>query len=115
MRRVRDGVEAWRKGDVEAFGRLITASGESSIRNYECGAPPLIQLYELLVEAQGVHGARFSGAGFRGCCLALVEPDKAEAAAALVRDAYARRHPHLADSAGMMICQMGDGARKVTQ
>jgi galacturonokinase len=115
MRRVRGGVEAWRKGDVEEFGRLITASGESSICNYECGAPPLIRLYELLVDTRGVYGARFSGAGFRGCCLALVEPDKADAAAAMVRDAYARRYPDLANSAGMMLCQLGDGARKVTE
>ena len=103
------------KGDLREFGRLITTSGESSIRNYECGAPPLIELYKLLVDTRGVYGARFSGAGFRGCCLALVEPDKADGAAALVRDAYARRYPDLANSAGMMRCQLGDGARRVTE
>ena len=99
MERVRDGVEAWRRGDLSAFGRLITASGESSIRNYECGSPPLVALYELLVETDGIYGARFSGAGFRGCCVALAEPERAAAAAARVRNSYLQRFPELADNA----------------
>lgn len=31
------GLEAWASGDLEDFGRLVTASGRSSIENYECG------------------------------------------------------------------------------
>jgi galacturonokinase len=53
-RRVRQGVEAWRSGDLDRFGALMTASGESSIRLYECGTPPLIDLYHTLVETEGV-------------------------------------------------------------
>ena len=70
------------------FGRLISASGESSIRNYECGCPPLVDLYEILISIDGVYGARFSGAGFRGCCLALVAAGAAEQAAAAVLRRY---------------------------
>ncbi|CAH8253286.1 unnamed protein product [Arabidopsis lyrata] len=54
-------------GNLEEFGNLISASGLSSIENYECGAEPLIQIYKILLKAPGVYGARFSGAGFRGC------------------------------------------------
>jgi galacturonokinase len=111
MERVARGVEAWRRGDLAAFGRLVTDSGRSSIELYECGAPPLVELYRLLVETEGVYGARFSGAGFRGCCLALVEPSRAEAAARHVREAYAARFPDLAGRAGTMICRSDDGAR----
>ena len=50
---------------------------DSSIRQYETGAPALIDLAAILNETPGVHGARFSGAGFRGCCVALVEADAA--------------------------------------
>nr|KJB53701.1 hypothetical protein B456_009G002000 [Gossypium raimondii] len=35
--RVRKGLEAWASGDLRAFGELMTASGLSSIKNYECG------------------------------------------------------------------------------
>ena len=88
----------------------MTASGESSIRNYECGSPPLIDLYHTLVETEGVHGARFSGAGFRGCCVALVEPQAVEQVASRVGSTYARRHPDLAEHASIVACDTADGA-----
>jgi hypothetical protein len=37
--------------------------------------------YEILPKAPGVLGARFSGSGYRGCYLAIVEPDRADEAA----------------------------------
>jgi galactokinase len=109
--RVERGVAAWRRGDIEEFGHLMTASGESSIGNYECGSPPLIDLYHILIETKGVYGARFSGAGFRGCCIALVEPEAASEAAATAYAAYARRHPDLAQNARVFLCRSADGAR----
>ncbi len=110
MRRVQQGTTAWRRGDLQEFGRLITESGASSIHNYQCGAPPLIDLYHILTETPGVYGARFSGAGFRGCCLALVEPQQAEEIAQHVHQAYVRLQPDLAPQAWTMLCQPGDGA-----
>ena len=111
VERVKRGVTAWKQGNLEEFGRLMTASGESSIRNYECGAPPLIDLYHILIETEGVYGARFSGGGFRGCCVALVDPEIALQAAAEVREAYAARHPDLAENAPVLVCHTDDGAR----
>jgi galactokinase len=108
--RVRQGVEAWKRGDLAGFGALMTASGASSIHNYECGSPPLIDLYEILNETEGVLGARFSGAGFRGCCLALVELGSVEQAARRVEAEYARRQPDLAPHACVVTCETTDGA-----
>jgi galacturonokinase len=109
--RVARGMAAWKSGDLAGFGRLMTASGESSIVNYECGAPPLIDLYRILIETDGIYGARFSGAGFRGCCIALVASDAADRAAETVRSAYARRYPDLAGDAPVLLCRSDDGAR----
>ncbi len=109
--RVRDGAAAWMAGELGRLGRLVTESGESSVKNYECGSPPLITLYELLVGAPGVMGARFSGAGFRGNCIALVEPGRAEAVATVVGDGYARRHPAEARGFAACVCETDDGAR----
>ena len=95
-RRWRGSEKGSRPGEAATstrFGALMTASGESSIRNYECGSPPLIDLYQTLVSAEGVLGARFSGAGFRGCCVALVRPEAAESVAAFVNASYARTTP----------------------
>jgi len=113
VERVARGVDAWKTGDLQGFGALMTASGESSIRNYECGCEPLIDLYEILIGTCGVFGGRFSGAGFRGCCVALADREKAADAAGEVRRAYARRHPELAGDAPVLICETADGARIV--
>jgi galacturonokinase len=110
VERVRQGIAAWGKGDLAAFGALMTASGESSIRNYECGSPPLIDLYQMLFETEGVYGTRFSGAGFRGCCVALVTPEESERAAGRVREEYQRRYPELAGDAAVVLCDADDGA-----
>ena len=109
--RVRQGVMAWSRGGLPMFGRLMTKSGESSIQNYQCGSPPLVDLYELLVRCPGVYGARFSGAGFRGCCVALVDEAAAQQIAEAIARAYARRQPALAAQASVEICHSDDGAR----
>ena len=108
--RVRKGIEAWRKGDLNAFGRLISESGRSSIENYECGSEPLIDLYHILIETDGVYGARFSGAGFRGCSIALCDPSRAAGAAESVAVRYREKHPERADNDGVLVARPADGA-----
>ncbi|MFT5366565.1 MAG: galacturonokinase [Candidatus Latescibacterota bacterium] len=109
--RVQQGIEAWRTGDLNTFGRLISESGYSSVHNYECGSKPLIDLYHILIETDGVYGARFSGAGFRGCCVALVDPSKSAAALKHIHTQYQQKHPDLAQNASSFTCQPDDGAR----
>lgn len=113
--RVCEGLKAWASSDYEVFGRLMSASGQSSIENYECGSQPLIQLYEILLKAPGVLGTRFSGAGFRGCCLAFVDADRAMEAASFVRDEYRRIQPEFArlldPDKAVLVCEAGNCAR----
>ncbi|MBN1992327.1 MAG: GHMP kinase [Anaerolineae bacterium] len=98
MQRVVDGVAAWQQGDLKRLGTLISESGESSIKYYECGSPQLITLYEILRDTPGVYGTRFSGAGFRGCCIALIDPAARETIAEAVHRRYPVDHP---DEAGL--------------
>ncbi|MBR2731356.1 MAG: hypothetical protein IKD72_05150, partial [Clostridia bacterium] len=49
------GAEAWRRGDLEAYGRLSFESGWSSIHNWESGAPEQIKLYEIMRETDGIY------------------------------------------------------------
>jgi galactokinase/galacturonokinase len=109
-RRVRAAVEAWRVGDLHRFGSLMTASGSSSIRNYESGTVELITLYELLRDVPGVFGTRFSGGGFGGSCIALIEPDAAQTVIDAVRRGYERAHPEAAFSASFDVCRPGGPA-----
>lgn len=108
--RVHKGIDAWQSGDLETLGRLISESGYSSIHNYECGSEPLIDLYHILIETDGVYGARFSGAGFRGCSIALVDPSKSAQALEHIQNQYHQKHPQLAQNASSFTCQPDDGA-----
>jgi galactokinase len=110
MERVRQGLGLWEEGDLAGFGALVSASGESSIENYECGDPHLRGLCEILRGAPGVLGARFSGAGFRGCCIALTQPDADEELATRVLSEYCGRFPDVAGAASVYFSESADGA-----
>ncbi len=105
MQRVTGGLSAWRKGDIERFGQLMTESGESSIKYYECGSPQLITLYEILRATPGVYGTRFSGAGFRGNCIALINPAARETIAEAIRRDYPQAHPAQANLYSIHFCR----------
>ena len=112
--RVAEGVAAWVSGDLPRFGGLMNASGRSSIDNYECGSPPLVALYEMLRDAKGVYGTRFSGAGFRGACIALIDPARREEVEAEVRRRYPERCPDYRERFSIHACGTDDGARIMT-
>lgn len=113
MARVRQGAEAWKKGDLRMFGQLMFESGESSMLQYECGCPELITIFKLLQECPGVYGARFSGAGYRGCCIGLVDPRYKEQIRETIEAEYPLRHPQYKDVFKVIFCRTGDGARMV--
>lgn len=113
FRRVEEGTTAWEDGDIDRYGELVFESGWSSIHNYECGCDELIRLYEILRETDGVYGARFSGAGFKGCCMALIDPEKAERIERTVTDAYLRAFPGLSGKYEAHVCESADGVKLV--
>lgn len=111
VRRVRDGVAAWREGDVVRLGQLMRESGASSVYNYESGCPQLITLYNILSECPGVYGARFSGGGFRGSCLGLSDPAYREEILATLAARYPQAHPEIAETYSVHFCQSDGPAR----
>ena len=109
--RVQKGAEAWRKGDIEEFGRLSFESGLSSIENYETGSPELKKLYEIMTETPGIYGGRFSGAGFKGCCMALIDPTYERPILERVEKEYLKAFPHLEGKYSAHICETADGVK----
>ena len=107
--RVQKGAEAWRRGDIEEFGRLSFESGKSSIINWETGSPELKKLYEIMLDTEGIYGGRFSGAGFKGCCMAFFDPAKEERIKETVTREYLKAFPHLTDKFSIHICESADG------
>jgi galactokinase/galacturonokinase len=111
IERAEKGAEAWKAGDLGKYGQLIFESGESSIKNYECGCPELIKLYEIMRRTDGIYGGRFSGAGFKGCCMALTDPDKTEEIERKVTAEYLKAFPELEGKYSFHICDSADGVR----
>ena len=107
--RVEDGVKAWQKGDIKQFGEYIFQSCESSMNNYECGSPELIALYKILRQTEGVYGGRFSGAGFKGACIALVDPSKEKSIREHVTREYLQQYPQYKDSFELFFCDPANG------
>ena len=105
------GAEAWKNGDLETYGSLIFESGKSSVENYECGCPELITLYNIMTETDGIYGGRFSGAGFKGCCMALIDPEKAEEVLAHVGEKYLAAYPQLEGKYMSALCSSADGVK----
>lgn len=102
--RVTDGVKAWKEGDIEKFGKYIFESCESSMNNYECGSPELIDIYEIMRRTDGIYGGRFSGAGFKGACIALVDPKKKDGIKQFVTNEYLKKYPQYKDSFEVYFC-----------
>lgn len=110
FQRVEAGAEAWRRGDIEEYGRLSFESGWSSIHNWESGAPEQIRLYEIMRETEGIYGGRFSGAGFKGCCMAMIDPGYEESITERVTREYLKAFPQLEGKYSVHICASADGA-----
>jgi galactokinase len=61
------------------LGRLMRASHESLRDDYEVSCRELDWMAEAAWAAPGCVGARMTGAGFGGACVALVEEDRLDA------------------------------------
>ena len=110
FQRVEKGAEAWRRGDIEEYGRLSFESGRSSIVNWESGAPEQIKLYEIMRETKGIYGGRFSGAGFRGCCMSLIDPSLEDEVIYNVTREYLKAYPNMEGKYAAFVCESADGA-----
>lgn len=110
-RRVRQGVTAWESGNLQLFGKLSFDSCESSIHNYECGSPELISIYDIIRSLPGVYGGRFSGAGFKGAVIALVDPEYKDSIEQALTEQYLKEYPEYTETFKVYWVSPDDGAR----
>ena len=99
-KRVREGITAWETGNLEGFGSLSKASCDQAI-------------YQAMLTTDGIYGGRFSGAGFKGACIALVDPAKKENIEQAITEKYLAQFPQYRDSFKVYFCKSDDGARFV--
>ena len=106
---MRKGIEAWRNGDIKMFGEMIFRSGKSSIYYYEAGSAPLKALYDIMLQTDGIYGGRFSGAGFNGCCMAIIDPAKEDSIREYITTEYLKVFPEYAKDFVIAVCDTADG------
>ena len=62
-----------------------------------------------MTQTEGIYGGRFSGAGFKGCCMALIDPAFEESISRQVTEAYLKDFPAMAGKYEVFICESADG------
>jgi galactokinase len=81
--------------------------------NYECGSPELISIYEIMRPLKGGYGGRFSGAGFKGAVIALVDPMEKAHVEEVLTQQYLERFPEYETTFKVYWVKPDDGARFV--
>ncbi|MGN1268078.1 MAG: galactokinase [Candidatus Aphodocola sp.] len=109
MDRVDKMKAAWKKGDIVEIGKLMSESGESSIYNYETGSDELKSIGEICKNIKGIYGGRFSGAGFKGCYVALVNPKYMNSIEKEVTEKYLNKFPQYKGKFKVYFCDTADG------
>ncbi len=110
VRRTTDAVEALKKGDLEAFGKMMCQSHVSLRDDYEVTGLHLDTLAEEAWKIDGVLGSRMTGGGFGGCTVSLVREEAIPTFIEQVGRAYTEKTGLVAD---FYIAEIGDGARRV--
>ncbi|HET7800788.1 MAG TPA: galactokinase [Humibacillus xanthopallidus] len=87
IERVTLAVDALRAGDLEEVGRLFDASHASLRDDYEVSCDEL-DVATATARAHGALGARMTGGGFGGSCIAIVPADRVEEVAGAVAAAF---------------------------
>ena len=107
---MRRSVEVLKRGDLEAFGRLMNASHDSLRDLYEVTGPELDAMVDAARSVPGVLGSRMTGAGFGGCTVSLVHEDAVEA---FRREVGARYREATGLTADFYVCSIGNGVERI--
>ena len=82
---------------------------KNSITPFSLQTPQMIKLYEIMTRTDGIYGGRFSGAGFKGCCVGLIDPAFEESITEKVTREYLKAFPELEGKFSVHICESADG------
>jgi galactokinase len=108
--RVINAAAALEHEDLKGFGELMRESHLSLRDDYEVSSAELDLMVELASQAEGVFGARMTGAGFGGCTVNLVRSDSVDSFKQSVASGYAKatgREPEI------YVCSAAQGAERV--
>ena len=110
--RVLDSAVALTKNELVYFGQLMNASHESLSKDFEVSCTELDFIANHLQESDGCLGARMTGAGFGGCCIAIVEHTSASN---IIEKLNLEYHQQFGLSPSFYRCKPSDGVRMLVQ
>lgn len=106
-RRVEVMAGALAADDRPAMGEAMAASHRSLRDDFEVSSAELDAMVESARDAPGLIGSRLTGAGFGGCTVSLVEPDRTAEFGAALAEGYRRR---CGREARVYVCRSAGGA-----
>ncbi len=104
-------VEALECSDRARVGMLMAASHASLRDDYEVSCPELDAMVAAAKVAPGCVGVRMTGAGFGGCCVALVDQNATEPFVETTQTGYSSRFNL---QAKFLVCGASEGAKAQT-
>lgn len=107
--RTEQAAEALKAGDLKTFGQLMNESHTSLHEDYEVTVKETDLLVQLAWLQAGVIGARMTGGGFGGCCIAIVKNDAVETFIENVGKEYKKEIGHPAE---FYIAETADGTKE---
>lgn len=108
-KRTERAADALKSGDLKTFGQLMNESHTSLHEDYEVTVKETDLLVKLAWKQPGVVGARMTGGGFGGCCIAIVEQDAVENFIEQVEKAYEEEIGHPGE---VYIAETADGTKE---
>jgi galactokinase len=109
--RVKKSVHALKKNDLIELGRLLNASHASLKDDFQVSCDELDFIVAELQSLEFCIGARMTGAGFGGCCIALVKADSAETISKRLIAFYENRFGF---APSVYPCNTSDGVHAIT-
>lgn len=109
-KRTEKAAEALVDGELDIFGQLMNESHISLHEDYEVTVKETDFLVRSAWNQEGVIGARMTGGGFGGCCIAIVENDSVEDFIKNVGVEYENEIGHPAE---FYIAETENGAQKI--
>lgn len=106
-----DFAAALETGDEEALGRLMKESHVSLRDDFGVSVAELDAMVDACESAPGCVGARLTGAGFGGCCVALVRSDQVEDFTATTLQTYSNSVSHCTPR--LFVCLPSQGAEMI--
>ena len=109
--RTLEAAKALGAGQLDKLGPLMAQSHNSMRDDFEITVPGIDRLVEIMQSVPNIYGARMTGGGFGGCCVALTPLEVAPTVKAAIE---ARYQAETGYRATVYTCRASDGAGEIT-